>query len=354
MKGSVRLIAAFALFFAVFSVACGIGSPPGQVRLYAGAVFEKSPSNPLVTASPGGWDEYYLESPMVIKEGPTYYMYYHATSQKANYRVGLATASRPDGPWTKYGQSPILDVSEPGSWDDASTAIGHVMKVGKRFYMWYMAQHSGSGDYWPWNIGVATADSPAGPWVKYAGNPVLTVGAPGEWDSRTLYVGSVVSANGQFYMYYVGFQKATDGDGQIGLATAPAPTGPWTKYAGNPIFRPDGSAGWKAGQVGEIAATYMDGMFHAWYAGYPEQSLKKATLGYAYSRDGVAWTDGPRNPVLTGDAGKWDEDRISEPHLLVEDEKLYLFFTGANYSDGQFAELPGMAWARLDALRRTR
>lgn len=49
------------------------------------------------------------EAPTVMRIGDTYYMTYSANDFRSqDYAVGLATASSPLGPWTKYGGNPIM------------------------------------------------------------------------------------------------------------------------------------------------------------------------------------------------------------------------------------------------------
>ncbi|MBI2857771.1 MAG: hypothetical protein HYX90_01730 [Chloroflexi bacterium] len=309
------------------------------------AAFTRAGNGPLLVGTRGAWDDNSLESPAVIRDGNTYYMYYHAVGKEGpGYRVGLARAASPGGPWTKYGSKPVLTVGPRGSWEDGGVAIGHVAREGGRFYMWYMGSMSAV-----WNVGLATAPAPEGPWTKYRGNPVLSVGRPGEWDSVTLYVASVARLGGTYYLWYVGFRDHTDQDGQLGLATAPAPEGPWTKYQGNPVMMPGPAGSWNAGQINEAAIAYREGLFHAWYAGYPERNILRAEIGYAYSLDGIRWVDGPGNPVVRrGRKGDWDGDRLSEPHVLLEGDRIYLFHTGARYHDGKPVEALGLsigAWS---------
>lgn len=51
------------------------------------------------------------EGPFVIKHNNLYYMTYSANSYESQrYGIGLATASSPEGPWTKYTGNPILQL----------------------------------------------------------------------------------------------------------------------------------------------------------------------------------------------------------------------------------------------------
>ena len=111
-------------------------------------------------------------------------------------------------------------------------------------------------------IGLATAEAPEGPWRKYEGNPILKLGGIGSWDYTSHYLGSVLKIEGNYYMWYVGFDEGNEKDGKLGLATAPAPEGPWMKCGGNPVLSAGPAGSWDEGQIGETAVFYADGLFH--------------------------------------------------------------------------------------------
>ena len=73
-------------------------------------------ANPiLVPGVEGEWDDHLQEACDIVKDGETYYFYYHATSKSGrSYVVGVATASYPMGPWTKSEKNPVLDRSRKG------------------------------------------------------------------------------------------------------------------------------------------------------------------------------------------------------------------------------------------------
>ena len=66
--------------------------------------------------------------------------------------------------------------SEPGTWEDTWNAEWRVaegptiLKDGGQYYFFYSSNDFRNPDY---AVGYAVADSPRGPWVKYAGNPII-------------------------------------------------------------------------------------------------------------------------------------------------------------------------------------
>ncbi len=150
--------------------------------------------NPILTTGPdGAWDDYLIETGGVLKDFGTYYIYYHGSRKEPwAYQTGIATSTNPLGPFKKYDKNPIMTIGPKGSWDDVHVACAMVLKEGvDQYAMWYSGmgrseQHRG------WCIGLATAESPLGPWKKHPENPVL---------DDFGYVGGVVKSKGKYHLY---------------------------------------------------------------------------------------------------------------------------------------------------------
>ncbi len=287
--------------------------------------------NPLLDeAGPGAWDERHCETRGILKDGFTYYLYYHALGQGRGYRTGVATASHPLGPWQKYEQNPIL----PGP-------CAKILKENDNQYLAFYQENSGRGSMY-----LATARHPLGPWTPYEDNPVATgVG----------YVGGIVKAKGTYFLYHE--------IGDIYLATATSPEGPWEKYSGlagqaksaraigmkieeNPILQGDIGA-WDsngffhaAGGYFEGSALYHDGVFHLFYTGgetAKTQASRLESIGYAFSHNGYVFTKHPYNPIGNcerfPDAAAFSEVQVlweapfyySSDGLIYDTEDLYSF-----------------------------
>jgi hypothetical protein len=289
-----------------------------------GLIHVMGPSPAIVPGAPGAWDDWLLECSDIIKDGRTYYWYYHARGgekrrPKTGYRIGVATAHTPLGPWTRYGGNPILTPGPAGSWDSEWVACACVMKeraYGRRpdrdmFYMWY----SGGGPTGT-HIGLATAPSPLGPWTKLPSNPVL---------KDFGYLGSVVKVNGRFFMYNECPVSATSPDqGPMAVATTDRPEGPWTRYEHNPVLAPGDWGAWDDGGYSEAAVRYSDGVFHWFYGGTKARKLE--SVGYAYSYDGLRWTKYPGNPIIPLTRIP-DASACAEVKALIEPPNIYLYHT---------------------------
>ncbi len=170
------------------------------------------------------------------------------------------------------------DPSDPDSWTwdgyKLSDAISpHLMKHDGTWYLFYGDRSSGS----PYPISVATSSNVNGPFTFL--QTVLTPG--GGWEGSRLDQPYVFQRNdGKWILMYMGdlgtgFQRE-----RSGYATADNITGPYTKYAGNPVldFGPTGS--YDYGGAGNPWVYEFDGVYY---------------IGYTVSHEAVA-----TNPWRTG------------------------------------------------------
>ena len=291
------------------------------------------PNPAIVPGDEKAWDGGVLEACDVFKEKDTYYWHYHAIGKDKKlwpeaYRIGVATAPTPLGPWTKYEKNPVLDHGPPGSWEDHWVACGCVMKEGaydiksgtETYYMWYSAA-STQKEWQNVSIGLATASSPLGPWKKYEGNPII---------KDFGYVCNVVRVNGKFYMYTEHPIGVTD-HGPFRLAIADKPEGPWKRYEGNPVLPPGDWGAWDASGYSEAKVLYHEGVFHTFYSACEKQKIE--SIGYAYSFDGFNFIKYGANPVVPL-AKTPDASAYAEVQSLIEPPFVYLYHTLRYYSKG--------------------
>jgi hypothetical protein len=279
------------------------------------------PNPILVPGDESAWDGNVIEACYAFKDENTYYLYYHGTPtdekrwSRRGYRIGVATAPHPLGPWTKYEGNPIIDLGPEGSWEDRWVACASILKEeGDKYYMWY----SGNG-----HVGLAYASSPLGPWEKYEGNPVLTDFG---------YLGSVVKVNGKYRMYNeYPISDSSPDQGPFALATAEKPEGPWEKYEGNPILPAGEWGAWDDGGFSEAGVMYHDGVYHIFYGGTKWRKLE--SIGYAYSLDGYNFIKHSGNPVAPRENNP-DASAFAEVYAIWEPPFYYVYHTLRYISKG--------------------
>jgi hypothetical protein len=277
--------------------------------------------NPILRPGPpGAWDDKYLEACDILKDADTYYFYYHATSEHSGYQIGVVTADHPLGPFQRVSADPLLAVGPAGSWDEDSVACAFILKEhADKYYLFYSGiskSHDGG-----WGIGLATATSPLGPWVKHPANPIL----PGFG-----YVGGVVRTPDGYSLYTEHPIGSRGPDyGPISRATAKVPEGPWTPSTVGLILGPGEWGEWDDGGFSEAKVVCRDGHYHMFYGGarlHPERLLSQESIGYAFSPNGWAFQKHPRNPVAPRENNP-DAAAFAEVHCHIEPPFVYLYHT---------------------------
>jgi predicted GH43/DUF377 family glycosyl hydrolase len=124
-------------------------------------------------------------------------------------------------------------------------------------------------------------------WREYGGNPIITPGKKGEWDSWAVMSMTVVKVWGTFHLYYERGLRGC-GDLQIGHATSTDGLN-WVKDPANPVLRPGKPGEWDAGATWDPFVIYEDGMFKMWYGG-ELAGHRDFQCGYAVSKDGTHFT----------------------------------------------------------------
>jgi len=244
-----------------------------------GVSWTRSPSNPVLLSNPSGWDQT-LGNPCVLHDETGYHMWYAGDGPAA---IEIGYAASPDGiVWTKSGNGPVFVGQE--SWDSGSTSTPVVIKAGPTFVL-YFSGHPGSYSYslgratssngvnwtedpgnplmvpeFPWEesrvhptglevgpsgyelyytggfyapqIGHATSTD-GRTWTKDASNPIVPLGAAGSWDSAGVAVAKVVKVGSVVRLYYGGERAAWSW--RIGFADYSPGTSP-PRYAGSGYF----------------------------------------------------------------------------------------------------------------------
>ncbi len=165
----------------------------------------------VLSPTSGNWDSGGVGTPTMIKKGSTYYLFYHG-SNGVDMCSGVATSSSPTGPFTKYGQIPVLPCGPAGSFDGGTAGKRDIVQEGSYYYMVYEgstdaanADFSGA----TWSSGFARS-SDLLVWEKYHQNAVL----PGAYPELPYGQGfgndgpAFVDINGEKWVYYRGSSGA--------------------------------------------------------------------------------------------------------------------------------------------------
>lgn len=145
--------------------------------------------------------------PHILKDDGTYYLYVTGASDtSAHLFTGSDKVHFAD-------QGEVLGLGGAGQWDDAHLGNTFIWREGATWYMLYEA----SGGANPWYIGLATASAPGGPWTRYVSNPVIVGTGNGVGNPELPRLGStVIQSAGRYYQYFHG--ECVGGAGPVNRA----------------------------------------------------------------------------------------------------------------------------------------
>ena len=245
--------------------------------------------------------------------------------------IARAVADSPTGPYRHVDV--VLPARGESFWDGSCTHNPTILRVGKKFCLYYMG-NVGDGIVPPkslnWThrnhqrIGVALADSPAGPWRRFD-RPVVDI-SPDQAAPDALMTSNpavCVRPDGGLLMVYKAV--ATKGKAPFGgpvvhlVATADQPEGPWKKNL-TPIFTKPGEHFaaedpfiWHDGERYRGMAKDNNGIFTG----------KGYSLAHWESRDGFDWRPAKHvfvtTPEITWtDGAKKKLNALERPQLIFD------------------------------------
>jgi hypothetical protein len=179
-----------------------------------------------------------------------YHLFYSRWPRKLGHKawvthseVAHAVSDSPFGAWQH--RDVALPPRGTNFWDGSCTHNPTVLRIGAKFYLYYMGNYGDGVVRQPLNwehrnhqrVGVAVADSPNGPWQRFD-KPIVNISTDTNASDALLTSNPSVAQrpDGGVLMIYkaVAMKRAAPFGGPVShlVATADRPTGPFTKHPG--------------------------------------------------------------------------------------------------------------------------
>jgi hypothetical protein len=228
-----------AMYYGYYGACCDPGWQVGFATSPNGLVWTKA-GQPVLKVSPGQWDSTEATNMFVLIESPTDFKGWYLGSGPAAGAIGYATSS--DGiTWTKYGTGPVMRSSDL-PWADPNQRLDYafVIKEGGVYKMWFSGADIITGGK---AIGYATSLNGI-TWMPSA-TPALTKGSAA-WESSGVYHPFVIHRGATYEMWYAGI---SGGNIQIGYATSDDGITNWQRHADNPVLKLGAPGDWDSKYV---------------------------------------------------------------------------------------------------------
>ncbi|MBN2543437.1 T9SS type A sorting domain-containing protein [bacterium] len=186
-----------------------------------GVTYTRKSDHPVFEKDTSRHEEYYwIESPSLLRIGDSLVMWYNGVSSWGHIVVNRATSI--DGiQWNRCASNPVMEVGEPGSFDDIGVYSPCVRPLGDSLCMLYQGYMAGDTSWIDFDsacLGWATSTDNGITWRRFPGNPILGPGPAGAWDENGVVTPSFCFNGDQIIaVYWNG--GSVDVGGQLGIVT---------------------------------------------------------------------------------------------------------------------------------------
>jgi hypothetical protein len=227
----------------------------------------------------------------------------------------------------RISEAPILRPGEPGLFDDSGTAMGYMLTVGKKKYLYYLGWNLKVTVPWLNTIGLAIGDNSGDEFVKHGRVPIMD---RSEEDPFTISYPSILVENGVFRMWYGSNLRWGKDETTMNHVI---------KYA-------ESAEGitWKRSALcvvdliheGEYALSKPfvirdDDKYRMWYSYRGRGNIRTYRIGYAESPDGLAWTRMDDKVGIDVSPEGWDSEMICYPCIFDYGGGRYMLYNGNGY-----------------------
>lgn len=177
----------------------------------------------------GTWDDAWVSRPYVVKVSGTYYMVYDGNNGSGDVQIGCATASSPEGAWTKCSNNPIISNAGGGANDARFGTVIYDNSDGTNPWKIFLGTETGTaGVYLAENSALDNGSWPT-PSIK------VSLGSGGSFDDTYLHPGVMDEGASKFTIFTAGYDGTAGWS--MGCATSTTLEGTYTKCnSGSQIF----------------------------------------------------------------------------------------------------------------------
>ncbi len=182
----------------------------GLVRMDPGRAPRRE-RRPVLEPGPyGSWDERAVADPCVLRIEPYFYMFYLGQDRARRQRLGVAR-SRDGLQWQKLRSNPVLELGEPGSFDENGLGEPAVWISHGFYWMLYTGRDAAENR----RLGLARSNDG----IRWRKLPTVFAGAE-DWDSKVMCDPSVLLNGTDIGVWFGGGDVASPDEnlnGQIGF-----------------------------------------------------------------------------------------------------------------------------------------
>jgi predicted GH43/DUF377 family glycosyl hydrolase len=227
---------------------------------------------------------------------------------------------------------PILELGEPGTFDQFGVMSGTVVAVGGEVRVYYVGWTRSVGVPYHHAIGLAISKDGGATFSRYGQGPIITRTPDEPFIQNSPFVLKIGEVFHMWYSTGLGWiDHAGAAESIYVLVHATSADGiHWTRNGVpcvQPIVENECQTNPSVIRIGE--------RYQMWFCYRYGADFRNADrgyrIGYAWSDDLVVWhRDDSLGELLPSDDGGWDSQMVCYPCVVEVDDKLYMFYSG-NY-----------------------
>jgi hypothetical protein len=229
-------------------------------------------------------------------------------------------------------EEPVLGPGEPGMFDDSGTAMGYLLQVNSKKYLYYLGWNLKVTVPWLNTIGLAVWNEATARFEKKSRAPVMD---RSDEDPFSISYPSILQEHGVYKMWYGSNLKWGKDQSEMDHII---------KYAESA----DGIQ-WKRSHQVVIGLEHKNeyalskpfvlrdpDRYRMWYSYRANGHITTYRIGYAESQDGNTWTRMDDKAGIDVSAEGWDSEMICYPCVFDFQGKRYMLYNGNGYGRSGF------------------
>jgi len=292
------------------------------------------------------WSQTHAQVPLVEKRSEKVLRIYYTTRDEENRSRPTYIEVNADNPTEilYIHDKPILDLGQPGTFDDSGVMCSDVLTVDDKTYFYYIGWNTGNTARYRTAIGLAVSEDNGKSFHKISNGPIMDRNLN---DPVSVSCQSVLFDSVKWKTWYMSYLKWEERHGTMEpfyeIKYAESKDGIiWIREDVTCIPLLQGEGGVACPSVLKEKDSYK-----MWYStrksgAYRNNSNESYRIGFAESQDGMHWTRKDNIAGIDISETGWDSEMIAYPYVIKQGNKYLMFYNGNGFGAS------GIGYAELE------
>ncbi len=229
-------------------------------------------------------------------------------------------------------EMPLLELGEPGTFDDSGIMVSSVIEHDGKLYMYYIGWNQQVSVSYQNSIGLAISEDGGKSFQKYSRGPLI-----GRSMEDPIFVSSpyVIKVEDKWIMYYLSCTKWIQGENKMepvyNIKYALSEDGiNWDTQLENICIDGTDEA------IAQPCVMKENDIFKMWYStrgvlDYRTNKNNSYRIGYAESEDGIQWVRKDSEAGIDVSYEGWDSEMIEYSYVIRKDNEYIMFYNGNGF-----------------------